>query len=1612
MMAIPASSSVRATSTALAAFVLSAALVPAPVRAQERDSSPIADNPIAARPAAPTTAPRESNQGVFVRDSAGAIEKLALADRMERLRQWDTAADVLQEIIAKYPDRVVPTKTDERNRIIKYTSVTYAVQERLAKWPADGLVAYKARFEPAAQALLDQAGRDDIASLHKAFSLYFATDAGKAAGLRLIDAYLESGDASAAAWLADRLLTLHPNLQPDERASVLFRAAFAHHLAGDRDLALQRAKDLQTQFANATGTVRGKDVPLAAALQDVLQQPRPEVRAASADSWPTFGGGPSRSTISTGSGKPGTKAFVSVDVGRQNPAGYGAETRAALERQEKLDRESGMSIGIIPSVDNGELFFQDGARVYALSLESGLPLPGWLQTYPDVQKGRYGTNFPPMPTGVQLTLSVTDEHVLAVMGRPDRLLATAGGFPGNFGAAIPAPDTKLVCLDRKTGKERWAATPKQLPEEGTLRSLALTGSPVVVGDNVYVLGRGGKGVQFEDCYVLCFDLNSGKYRWSCYVASANTGNVGFGGEVVGPSDSFSHLAYAGGRLYVLSNVGAVAAVDAYAGSVVWLSLYPRDRQEPQATPFGRAFGGSGITPLPKPWTYNAPIVADGKVWVLPTDAVHLLAYDAATGDEVKRMNLQDFSNPDTLLAVIGDKVLFGDEYKLWLVDWTKYDHETFGRKDLSVIQWRAEFRTSPIRGRAFVTTDTVYVPTKERLALYSIATGKRMVDYPPATSPGWQEEQGAGNVIVTADKVVIAGAKRVDVYTELGFATSRLEAEAKAHPDSADVRLRYADMLFVAGNSTAATQKLDEAIQLLGGPNAMKPGADRARVFNTALTYAGKLAAATTGADGIAAVNALFDRAAAAAADPAQQAIYRAARAKFASAADDHATELRLYQEILSDDALRNADVPREDGTNTPAGLLAEKAIAAVLNTPDGKQLYQPYEQQARQAYDFARAKRDPVELLAIAQRFPNASVAPAATFDAATAYEQANNPRQAVRLLQQMGYKYPDAAEPARVLEAMARNYLLMPNRLDVAISRLNRAASAPNAGKLAGALKLPDGQVIENVTFEQAAQRVRDFRDQHADDALPSFGLPPKARTAPFAGGSGGETLDPVDALVLPIRSADRTDRIVTWTRGAGLSIYPAGQTKPLATAADFPDAPRSCAWVGPNLLVWTDTRALLLRGDTARTVWQVDLAALPAVDVGADAVADADAGGLQVDDAAAADLQAFDPRRGFVAGAGNRPIIVAGGGVVRFGRGGQIIVQQPANPNPAGGAPGPEQIAVARPAGDRAVFATSNGRLFAVDLAEGRLAWQYRLSATAPVERLEATDDFAVAKLTDGTTVYLAAFDVYTGQPLLRTPFNTDAGVPGPVNLALAPDGTFIFTLPDRICGKDLYDPSKRLTFSYPTPPGLPIYQGMTDPDQLAVVDDRILAVSDSGQMIRVHSLDTGRVVTRTRTRDGRRETDNLLSTGAKAGALVTLRIARPFFYALGESSLNAYDLRGIAAGTAPARRTVPPNAGFRDAFIGAEYAVVLDHPGAQRIDPAIPAAPNAAAPPTTCRLLAYSRAKTASGESGALNHDPTITDPAGITAWQPVDGGFYYLSADRKLHFLRGAAPHPK
>src|SRR5206468_2578923 len=126
---------------------------------------------------------------------------------------------------------------------------------------------------------------------------------------------------------------------------------------------------------------------------------------------------------------------------------------------------------------------------------------------------------------------------------------------------------------------------------------------------------------------------------------------------------------------------------------------------------------------------------------------------------------------------------------------------------------------------------------------------------------------------------------------------------------------------------------------------------------------------------------------------------------------DSFATAVELYQEILATPAWRGVGVvPDEDaaaGTGNAAtavmqaSLKAEREIDEVLSKHP--EAYANIEKRAVAAMAKAKDGGTPDDLLAVAEMYPNAAVAPKAMLAAADAFEAGHNARQATHVLRQI---------------------------------------------------------------------------------------------------------------------------------------------------------------------------------------------------------------------------------------------------------------------------------------------------------------------------------------------------------------------------------------------------------------------------------------------------------------------------------------------------------------------------------------------------------------------------------------------------------------------------------
>jgi hypothetical protein len=879
-----------------------------------------------------------------------------------------------------------------------------------------------------------------------------------------------------------------------------------------------------------------------------------------------------------------------------------------------------------------------------------------------------------------------------------------------------------------------------------------------------------------------------------------------------------------------------------------------------------------------------------------------------------------------------------------------------------------------VRGRSFVTADAVYVPTIPALRRVLIKSG--MIDPKNERFPrnNWEEaEEGPGNVLATADHVIIAGDRHVAVYTDIELARVKLDREVAAAPVDAEPRLNYAEVMFVGGQVGLAQDKLEEAFELLGGAHNLRPGPLRDRAFTDAMNFAVRMSPKSANAPE---TRRLFDLAQLAAQSASQQVAYRLARAKFELG--DKATDsaVKLYQQILSDSGLRVVAVPDpETGGASQAGIVAEKAIGQILQTADGRAAYAQFEQAAAAKLADAQASNDPNKFLEVAKVYPNAQVARPAMMTAANGFEAQGNPRLATLVLQQLLSKSRDQ-DRAAVLEAMARNYLKMPRRLDVAVSRLALAAAAAPAGtRLHQPLPLPDGTILTDIPLTEARDFLSNFAAKISTDTLPDLCLPTSEQRQayhdakgklpnPFLNELPDTIISGVDELVVPLEGFARNDRIVTWESKSGLSIYPVGKQPAICRCPAVMESPRGAAWMEATLLTWTASSALLIDPQSGKVLWQVNLAGMPAIEV----ISDSPTASPSAEIAPSATDQ---------------------------------NIQQAA-------ALGGEQIVQVAPIGDRVMFATSIGRIFAVATgagSNGRVVWQTRVSSHG-VDAMLANDDFTVVRFHDDLNIQLIVLRSFSGELAGRKPFLLESGSV-PVNMALGADGTLVYTLPDRLCIQDLYEANlgeqgMEPKFStIPPPQTPPMFFAVNQPDQLIIHSGRVFAVSDQGKLVRIYSLDTGKPW-RYHSIDAMGDVDGQLGTDSNGSSSVTLHISGNFLYVLSRQNLMVYriDLPDVKWYTFS---SMSDTRNFEQLLFGRDYLVILD-----RRPPPLTMSNK---PSDHVRLLCCSRAPFKSkygpeGESGRLVYDPEMSGFRGVDAWQAVDGGVIYFSGGA-VHTLLGA-----
>ena len=310
------------------------------------------------------------------------------------------------------------------------------------------------------------------------------------------------------------------------------------------------------------------------------------------------------------------------------------------------------------------------------------------------------------------TLTAVGHRIYARMGAT----TASPGFMTQMGGMPPRGSSSIIALDWNTqGKLLWEVKstainlPNRPPDRnGINRTVIFEGTPVADGRNVYVAVTDRR--ERTETYIACLDAETGAGRWIRYIGSASPDGGGmmgmqmqFGGMPA--SSDFNHrlLSLEGPALYYQTNLGAVIALEAETGSTLWVACYPR--QEPNV------LAGSGSER-----DLNPAVVHDGRVFVAPSDADAIFAFDAVTGRLLWKSDpIADDIKLSHLLGVARDRlVATGDRVLLFDVKTGKLLHA-----------WPDSGKSLEGYGRGLLAGDFIYWPTKNEIEILDQRTAPR-----------------------------------------------------------------------------------------------------------------------------------------------------------------------------------------------------------------------------------------------------------------------------------------------------------------------------------------------------------------------------------------------------------------------------------------------------------------------------------------------------------------------------------------------------------------------------------------------------------------------------------------------------------------------------------------------------------------------------------------------------------------------------------------------------------------------------------------------------------------------------------------------------------------------
>ncbi len=493
-----------------------------------------------------------------------------LESSLER-RQWDDAFDSAAHLLAAAGMFAVPSGDSH------YVSLPTRCHQLLARLPPTQLQRYRELIDAPAQTWYERgiASRNSY-WLQKVLDQAYCSSWGDDALWALGEMCLERGAPYQARSYWQQLVP-PPSDQPRQRtypdpsyapAAVRARLVLAAIRAADPHRTAQELQQLQTEHPAAEGRIAGRTVNFVRFLRELQQTMGNRQPGESPYPWATFGGQPAR---------------------------HNACASRISDYRPHFSSALATAHACWPIVLDKLLVLHDATGIRALELATGQP--AFTATHAVLANEKLPTET------ARGTLTASLGEVLGADAVPLGLRQR----PNQTQSALWSVD-----MAREGALVRYAASQET--------SIAFAGAPLVDQGRLLVAVRSNNRSARSGIACYARDTHN-KIKWQHWLCQANTPATG-----KGPDVATTLLTLDEGMVYLVSNLGAVAALRGEDGALQWLRTYPR-------TPGGTGADHSDLPLAPQSY-YRGPnpgICYQGRLFAVPTDSDQLWAYETASG---------------------------------------------------------------------------------------------------------------------------------------------------------------------------------------------------------------------------------------------------------------------------------------------------------------------------------------------------------------------------------------------------------------------------------------------------------------------------------------------------------------------------------------------------------------------------------------------------------------------------------------------------------------------------------------------------------------------------------------------------------------------------------------------------------------------------------------------------------------------------------------------------------------------------------------------------------------------------------------------------------------------